>query len=184
MVGPKLGETIASTLYLGQAFVWTWNILQWPVVFALVAFAVAIIYYFAPDAEQEWIWITPGSVVATTLWLLISLGFKFYVAHFENYNATYGAIGGVIVLMLWFYLSGLAVLTGAELNAEIEHASPCASRIGREGNRREEENRRAGRAALRGPGARGHPEAGPLRGELRCRQRSAEAHRTAAGAAQ
>jgi membrane protein len=124
MVGPKLGETIASKLYLGQAFVWTWNVLQWPFVFALVAFAVAIIYYFAPDAEQRWIWITPGSVVATTLWLLISLGFKFYVGHFENYNATYGAIGGVIVLMLWFYLSGLAVLTGAELNAEIEHASP------------------------------------------------------------
>jgi membrane protein len=124
MVGPKLGETIASRLYLGQVFVWTWNILQWPVLFALVAFAVAIIYYFAPDAEQEWIWITPGSLLATTLWLLISLGFKFYVAHFGDYNATYGAIGGAIVLMLWFYLSGLAVLTGAELNAEIEHASP------------------------------------------------------------
>jgi membrane protein len=124
LVGPKIGETIASTFFLGEAFVWAWNILQWPVVFAFVALAVAIIYYFAPDAEQEWIWITPGSVVATTLWVLISLGFKFYVSHFENYNATYGAIGGVIVLMLWFYLSALAVLVGAELNAEIEHASP------------------------------------------------------------
>jgi hypothetical protein len=62
--------------------------------------------------------------MATTLWLAISLGFKFYVSHFTSYNATYGAIGGVIVLMLWFYLSALAVLVGAELNAEIEHASP------------------------------------------------------------
>ena len=77
-----------------------------------------------PDAEQEWIWLTPGSALATVLWLLISIGFKFYVTRFASYNATYGAIGGVIVLMLWFYVSSLAVLVGAELNAEIEHASP------------------------------------------------------------
>ena len=85
---------------------------------------MAMIYYYAPDAVQEWIWITPGSLLATTLWLVISLAFKFYVSHFTSYNATYGAIGGVIVLMLWFYVSALAVLVGAELNAEIEHASP------------------------------------------------------------
>src|SRR5262249_28965179 len=88
------------------------------------------IYYYAPDAEQEWIWITPGSIFATLLWLLISLGFKFYVVHFTSYNATYGAIGGVIILMLWFYLSALAVLMGAELNAEIEHASPYGKEPG------------------------------------------------------
>jgi membrane protein len=133
LVGPRLGEALASKLYLGPAFVWTWNILQWPVVFALVALVVAVIYYVAPDAEQDWIWITPGSVLATALWLLISLGFKFYVGHFENYNATYGAIGGVIVLMLWFYLSALAVLVGAELNAEIEHASPYGKDPGEKG---------------------------------------------------
>jgi len=124
MVGPTFAEKVASWFYLGPAFVWSWKILQWPVVFALVALALAIIYYFAPDAEQEWVWITPGSVVATVLWLLISLGFKIYVTQFGSYNATYGAIGGVIVLMLWFYVSSLAVLIGAELNAEIEHASP------------------------------------------------------------
>ncbi len=66
----------------------------------------------------------PAPCFATTLWLVISLVFKFYVSHFTSYNATYGTIGGVIVLMLWFYLSALAVLIGAELNAEIEHASP------------------------------------------------------------
>ncbi len=77
-----------------------------------------------PTREQEWIWITPGSILATALWLLVSLGFRFYVTNFGSYNATYGAIGGVIILMLWFYVSGLAVLAGAELNAEIEHASP------------------------------------------------------------
>ena len=115
---------MAEWFQLGAAFTWAWNVVQWPIVFALVTLALALIYYFAPDAEQEWIWITPGSVVATLLWLLVSLGFKFYVSSFASYNATYGAIGGVIVLMLWFYVSSLAVLAGAELNAEIEHASP------------------------------------------------------------
>jgi membrane protein len=91
---------------------------------------MAIIYYYAPDAEQDWIWITPGSVLATLLWLLISLGFRFYVTSFGSYTETYGAVGGVIVLMLWFYLSGLAVLVGAELNAEIEHASPYGKESG------------------------------------------------------
>jgi membrane protein len=124
LVGPTLAEKVASWFYLGPAFVWSWKILQWPVVFGLVALAVATIYYYAPDAEQKWIWITPGSVIATLLWLLTSLAFKLYVSRFGSYNATYGAIGGVIVLMLWFYVSSLAVLVGAELNAEIEHASP------------------------------------------------------------
>ena len=124
VAGPTAAEKVAAAAHLGPAFEWSWKILQWPVVFALVALAVALIYYYAPDVEQEWIWITPGSVLATMLWLLISLGFKFYVVHFTSYNATYGAIGAVIVLMLWFYVSALAVLVGAELNAEIEHASP------------------------------------------------------------
>lgn len=124
LVGPTLAEKIAATFYLGPAFTWTWKIVQWPVVFALVATAVAVVYYYAPDAEQEWVWLTPGSVAATILWLLVSLGFKLYVAKFSSYNATYGTIGGVIVLMLWFYVSALAFLVGAELNAEIEHASP------------------------------------------------------------
>ena len=124
LVGPMLAEKVAVWAHMGPAFTWSWKILQWPIVFLLVTLAVALIYYYAPDAVQEWVWITPGSLLATTLWLLISLAFKFYVSHFASYNATYGAIGGVIVLMLWFYMSALAVLVGAELNAEIEHASP------------------------------------------------------------
>ena len=124
LVGPTLGEKIAVWAHFGPAFAWAWKILQWPLIFLLVTLGVALIYYYAPDAVQEVIWITPGALLATTLWLAISLAFKYYVAHFTSYNATYGAIGGVIVLMLWFYLSALAVLVGAELNAEIEHASP------------------------------------------------------------
>jgi membrane protein len=124
LVGPTFAERIAVSAHLGPAFALGWKILQWPVVFILVTLGIGLIYYYAPDAVQEWVWITPGSLFATVLWLAISLGFKFYVSHFTSYNATYGAIGGVIVLLLWFYLSALAVLVGAELNAEIEHASP------------------------------------------------------------
>jgi len=130
LVGPTLAEQVAARAHMGPAFTWTWWILQWPVVFALVALAMASIYYYAPDAVQEFVWITPGSILATALWLLISLGFKFYIANFTSYTATYGLIGGAIVLMLWFYVSALAVLIGAELNAEIEHASPYGKEPG------------------------------------------------------
>jgi membrane protein len=124
MVGPGLGQQLASRLGLGAAFEWAWTILQWPLVVALVAVALAVLNYFAPDAEQDWEWITPGAVVSTILWLIASLGFKSYLSNFADYNATYGSLGGVIILMLWFYLSALAVLVGSEMNAEIEHASP------------------------------------------------------------
>jgi membrane protein len=124
LVGPTIAETVARWLHLGGVFTWTWTIVQWPIVFGLVSLAIAIVYYFAPDAEQRWIWITPGSVLATTLWLVVSLLFRLYVLAFGSYNATYGTIAGIIILLTWFYVSGLAVLVGAELNSEIEHASP------------------------------------------------------------
>ena len=124
VAGPTIAEQLASSFGLGAAFAWSWKILQWPVAFILVSTAIGLVYYFAPDAEQDWVWITPGAVAATVLLVLASLAFKFYVANFADYNATYGAVGAVIVLMLWFYIVGLAILAGAELNAEIEHASP------------------------------------------------------------
>ncbi|HMF97396.1 MAG TPA: YihY/virulence factor BrkB family protein [Vicinamibacterales bacterium] len=130
LVGPTLAEKVADWMHLGAVFTWAWLILQWPVVFALVALAVALVYYYAPDAEQDWIWITPGSLLATLLWVIISLGFKFYVSQFGAYNATYGTIGGIIVLLTWFYMSSLAILIGGELNAEIEHASPYGKEPG------------------------------------------------------
>lgn len=124
VVGPQLADWLAMHFGFGPVFVWTWKIFQWPLAFGMVVFAIGLIYFFAPDAEQDWVWITPGSFVAATLWLLGSLGFRFYAVHFGNYEATYGAIGGVILLLLWFYLSGLVIVIGSEMNAEIEHASP------------------------------------------------------------
>jgi membrane protein len=122
------GATIAGSLGrmtgLGGMLEQIWLVAQWPLVFGLVVSAIGLIYYFGPDADQDWVWITPGAVVATLLWLIASLLFKLYIARFTDYNAAYGTVGGVIVIMLWFYVSSLAILAGAELNAEIEHASP------------------------------------------------------------
>ena len=165
LAGPTLAERVADTAGLGGAFVWTWKILQWPVIFALVATALAILNYFGPDAEQDWAWVSPGAVLATALWLIASLAFKYYVGNFANYNETYGSLGGAIVLMLWFYISGMAVLAGAEMNAEIEHASPHGKdpgekvpgerkKIGARAARAYEERARKGKAPGREPNAR------------------------------
>ena len=124
VAGPQLADWLAARFALGSAFAWTWKILQWPVAFALIVTAIGLVYYFAPDADQDFAWMTPGSLIAAVLLLLGSLAFRFYVVNFGNYEATYGAVAGVILLMLWFYLSGLILIVGAEASAEIEHASP------------------------------------------------------------
>ena len=124
LAGPAVAEHLANTLNLGGAFKWTWWVVQWPVVFVLAATAIGLVYYFAPDVQQDWVWLTPGSLVATLGWILVSLGLKIYYQLVPNANASYGAIGGAMVLLLWFYVSGIALLIGAELNSEIEHASP------------------------------------------------------------
>ena len=130
VAGPELAEWLAGHFAFGGVFVWTWKIVQWPFAFGLVVVGIGLIYYFAPDAEQIWAWFTPGSLVAAILWLLGSLAFRFYAVNFANYEATYGAVGGVILLLLWFYLSGLVIVIGAEMNAVIEHASPWAKAPG------------------------------------------------------
>lgn len=122
--GPQLADWLAAHFGLGSTFAVTWKIVQWPIAFALITTGIALIYYFAPDAEQDFVWITPGSLIAASLWVIASLAFRYYVVTFGNYEATYGAISGVILLMLWFYISGLVLIIGAEASAEIEHASP------------------------------------------------------------
>jgi membrane protein len=124
VAGPQAADWAAARFGFGPLFTLTWKIAQWPIAFALVVTGIGLVYYFAPDAEQEWAWITPGALIATVFWLIGSIAFRFYVVTFGNYEATYGAITGVILLMLWFYLSGLVLLVGAEASAEIEHASP------------------------------------------------------------
>jgi len=124
IAGPELADKVADSVGLGSVFRWSWKILQWPVVLALMVTGIGMIYYFAPDVKQEWKWITPGAAFATVVWLIVSLAFRWYVSAFANYQKTYGAIGAAIVALLWFYVSGIAMLLGAEMNAVIEHASP------------------------------------------------------------
>jgi len=106
---------------LGQAFVIVWKILEWPIVLLFMLLAFALIYYWAPDLrDQEWMWITPGSLIGVMLWLFVSFGFRLYLHFFNSYSATYGSLGAVIILMLWFYLTGLTILIGGEVNSDIE----------------------------------------------------------------
>jgi membrane protein len=121
--GPMLGQAIAAGLGLGNVFALAWRILSVPVVALCALAGIALVYYLAPAVEQRWRWVTPGSVVALVLWLAMSFGLRQYVSRFANYTATYGSIGGVILLMLWLYLTGVVLLVGAEINAEIEHAA-------------------------------------------------------------
>jgi membrane protein len=121
--GPKIGQTVAGRVGLGEVFTLVWNVVSIPIVMVLVLIGIGLVYYLAPNVEQHWRWVTPGSVVALALWLAASFGLRLYVTNFANYNATYGSIGGVILLMLWLYLSGLAILLGAEVNAEIAKAA-------------------------------------------------------------
>jgi membrane protein len=122
LVGPDFAVRIADWLRLGPVVAVLWAWLRWPVMICCVILAVDLMYHFAPNRRAQWVWVSPGSVVATTLWLASSFGFKIYVSNFGDYTATYGAIAGAIVTMLWFYVSSIAVLIGAELNGVIEDA--------------------------------------------------------------
>jgi membrane protein len=121
MFGPALAGYLENGLGVPHRFAWLWTIAEWPLAFGLMVVALGWVYHFAPDVRRRRPWVTPGSVTATVLWVLASLGFKWYAGHFGDYQKTYGAIGGVIVALLWLYASGLAILIGAELNAAIEH---------------------------------------------------------------
>lgn len=122
--GADLARWVTGMVGGGDLFESIWTVGQWIIALALVVVAIDLVYHFAPNADAKWAWVTPGSLLATALWMIASLGFKFYVQNFSNYTALYGAIGSVIVMMLWFYLAGFALLIGAELNAEIDHAMP------------------------------------------------------------
>lgn len=109
------------------------GILRWPAMFLLVLFGVSVLYRYGPSRSRaKWRWISVGSVFAALAWLAVSSLFSFYLANFANYNATYGALGAVVGVMMWMWLSTVVVLIGAELNAEIEHQTARDSTVGPE----------------------------------------------------
>ncbi|HGM5583070.1 TPA: YihY/virulence factor BrkB family protein [Pseudomonas putida] len=123
VLGPQVMEWIAAQVGLQEVIVTIWTVLRWPAIIILMMVAVALIYYVMPDVKQKFRFITPGSVLAVVVWIVASLGFAYYVKTFADYNAMYGSIGAIIVLLLYFYISAAVLLLGAEMNAVIEHMS-------------------------------------------------------------
>jgi len=116
-----LAEQAGKVIGLDKTAVDVWNIAKWPVMLLLVSLMFAILYYAAPNVKHpKFNWVSPGGVVAVILWIVASAAFAFYVANFASYNKTYGALGGVIIFLVWLWISNIAVLFGAELNAELE----------------------------------------------------------------
>ncbi|MFC0666611.1 YihY/virulence factor BrkB family protein [Azotobacter chroococcum] len=124
LVGPQVMGWLAGWVGLEQLIVILWTWLRWPLAVLLLILVVATIYYVAPDVEQRFHFITPGSVLAVLVWIAASLGFGFYVRNFANYDATYGSVGAIIVMLLYFFISAAVLLFGAEMNAVIEHRHP------------------------------------------------------------
>lgn len=122
--GSKIADLLAASYGFSQVFTLTWKIVQWPIVLLFILMAFSLIYYFAPDLkDQDWKWVSPGSVIGVALWLLVSFAFRLYLHFFDSYSATYGSLGALIIMMLWFYLTGAAILIGGEINSEIENAA-------------------------------------------------------------
>jgi membrane protein len=122
ITGP-LAEQVGNVIGLGDAAVTAWDIAKWPVLVLLVSFMFSVLYWAAPNVKQPGFrWLTPGGVLAVVLWIVASAAFALYVANFASYNKTYGSLGGVIVFLIWLWISNVAVLLGAELNAEVERA--------------------------------------------------------------
>lgn len=121
VVSGPLAESLGGALGLGSVAVLAWEIAKWPVLLVIVVVMVAILYYATPNIKQpRFRWLSPGAVVAILVWALASAAFGFYVANFSSYNKTYGSLAGVIVFLLWLWITNLALLFGAELDAELE----------------------------------------------------------------
>lgn len=119
--GVPMADAVARGMGLGAPWLVAWQIGQWPLVFGFVLLAFELLYHYAPHRPRvRWRWLRAGTLTAIGLWLVTSLGLKVYAANFAQYNVAYGSVGAVIVLLLWFYLTSIAILVGAEINAELE----------------------------------------------------------------
>ncbi len=123
IVSGPVAKAVGNAVGLGDTAVTVWNYAKWPVLLVVVMLMLAVLYWSAPNAKPVGFrWVSPGSVTAVALWIVASLGFAIYVANFGSYDKTYGTLGGVIVFLVWMWITNIAVLFGAELNAETERA--------------------------------------------------------------
>ncbi len=122
LAGNWIADFAGSRLGIGGQVLLAWKILQWPAALFFLVLSFALVYYFGPDVkEQHWYWITPGSLMGVLLWLAASFGFRVYLHFFDTYSKTYGSLGAAIILLIWFWVAGLAFLAGGEINAEFAH---------------------------------------------------------------
>jgi membrane protein len=127
LTGP-LAEAVGGVIGVSDAAVTAWDYAKWPLLALVIVTMLALLYYAAPNVRQpSFRWLTPGSGLAIVVWILASIAFGIYVANFGSYNKTYGALGGAVVLLIWLWLANVAVLLGAELNAEIERERELAA---------------------------------------------------------
>lgn len=124
MVSGNFVDWLGLALQLAPAMILFWKALQWPTAVIFVMFSYALIYTFGPDLrDKHWHWVTPGSVFASGLWLVVSLGFRVYLRFVNNYTVIFGSLGAAAILLVWLYVTGLAFLIGGEINASIERAA-------------------------------------------------------------
>jgi membrane protein len=118
LYGGIIGDAVTDSYGFGDLFRWFWGLMQWPIALLFVLATFNLIYNFAPNVQRsQRRWVTPGALVAVALWLLVSFGFRIYLHFFDSYSVTYGSLGALIVLMLWFYFTGVAILIGGEINS-------------------------------------------------------------------
>ena len=133
IVSGPLTQSLGNALGLGSAAVLAWRLAKWPLLLIVAVVIVATLYYATPNVKQtKFRWLSIGALVAIVVWALLSLAFGFYVANFSRYNKTYGALAGVIVFLLWLWLTNLALLFGAELDAELERGRELESGVAAE----------------------------------------------------
>ncbi|MBZ4020704.1 YihY/virulence factor BrkB family protein [Streptomyces purpurogeneiscleroticus] len=118
----SLAQKAGDVIGLGSTAITVWNIAKWPVMVLLVGFIIALLYWAAPNVKRRFRWVTPGSLLAVLLWLVASALFALYVANFSSYNKTYGSLAGIIIFLVWLWISNLAILLGLEFNAEMERS--------------------------------------------------------------
>jgi membrane protein len=128
--GDPIGSRIAGPMGLGSAFHWAWLILQWPLLVSMVLLAFALVYYYAPDVQQQFRFITPGSLIGLALWLLFTLGFLLFVNGVGGFSRVYGTVAGVAIHMLYLYYFAYILLLGAEINQVVEQNTPGGKRAG------------------------------------------------------
>ena len=127
--GDPIGDMIREAFPVGDLFLALWNVARWAGTLLALTTLFALFYYLGPNRKNpNWKWVSPGGLLATVIWILASLAFSFYVSSFSSYSETYGSLAGVIVLVLWLYLTGLAVVLGATLNAELERQAEARRR--------------------------------------------------------